>query len=300
MPDIYYVNGRFTEPENAVVSVEDRGFLFGDGVYEVLRAYGQHIFRIDEHLERLSGSLNAINIPYSDIPELKSLSLEALIRSGYDDALIYIQITRGVAKRSHVPPKDMQPTVVIIVYKTPVLPYNLFQQGAKAILYPDIRWAKCYIKTLQLLPNTIALSQANTESAIEAIMHKNGIITECGSSNVFIVKDKRVKTHPADETILHGVSRKIVLEILQSQSVIVLEDEFTIQELLESDEVFITNTLVEVMPITKIDNKPVTDGSPGQITLMLMEEFKRQTNQRDVLFGRSNELKQLHTIKNYS
>jgi len=287
MPDVYYVNGRFTEPENAVVSVEDRGFLFGDGVYEVLRAYGQHIFRIDEHLERLSGSLNAINISYSDIPELKSLCFEALNRSGYSDALIYIQITRGVAKRSHVPPKGMQPTIVIIVYKTPILPEQLFRKGAKAILNPDIRWAKCYIKTLQLLPNTMALSQANAESAIEAIMHKKGIVTECCSSNVFIVKNNRVKTHPADETILHGVSRKTVLEILQHQGVTVLEQEFTTEELLQSDEVFITNTLVEVMPITKIDDTTVADGNPGQLTLMLMEEFKRQTNQQDVLFGRS-------------
>jgi len=277
MPDVYYVNGRFTEPESAVVSVEDRGFLFGDGVYEVLRAYGQHIFRIDEHLERLSGSLNAINISYSDITELKSLIFEALNRSGYADALIYVQITRGIAKRSHVPAKGMQPTVVIIVYKTPILPEELFRKGAKAILYPDIRWAKCYIKTLQLLPNTMALTQANAESAIEAIMHKNGIITECGSSNVFIVKNNRVKTHPADETILHGVSRKTVLEILQSQSVTVLEEEFTIQELLQSDEVFITNTLVEVMPITKIDDKPVADGNPGQVTLIAMDEFRQLT-----------------------
>jgi len=284
MPDIYYVNGRFTDPENAVVSVEDRGFLFGDGVYEVLRAYGRHIFRIDEHLDRLSRSLNAININFLAFSELKNLSYEALKRSGYDDALIYIQITRGVAKRSHVPPKDMHPTVVIIVYKTPVLPVDLFIKGAKAILYPDIRWSKCYIKSLQLLPNTLALSQASAESSIEAIMHRNGIVTECGSSNVFIVKDKQVKTHPADETILHGVSRKTVLEILQNQGMTVSENEFTIEELLESDEVFITNTLVEVMPITQIDDKPVSDGNPGQITLMLMEEW---TNQRDVLFGRS-------------
>lgn len=277
MPDIYYVNGRFTEPESAVVSVEDRGFLFGDGVYEVLRAYGQHIFRIVEHIERFSRSLDAINVNYSSFSELKSLSYEALKRSEYDDALIYIQVTRGVAKRSHVPPKGIQPTVVIIVYKTPTLPADLFKKGAKAILYPDIRWAKCYIKTLQLLPNTIALSQANAESAIEAIMHKNDIVTECGSSNVFIVKDKKVKTHPADETILHGVSRKTVLEILQNQGVTVWEKEFTVKELLESDEVFITNTLVEVMPITKIDEKPVANGNPGQITMMLMEEFGKLT-----------------------
>lgn len=275
MPDVYYVNGCFTEPENAVVSVEDRGFMFGDGVYEVLRAYGRHIFRIDEHLERLSRSLDAINISYKSIPELKELSREALRRSEYSDALIYIQITRGIAKRSHVPPKDMQTTVVIIVYKTPVLPSSLFKKGAKAILYPDIRWARCYIKTLQLLPNTIALSQASAESAIEAIMHKNGVVTECCSSNVFIVKNMEVKTHPADEAILHGVSRKTVLEILQSKDIKISEEEFTVSELLKSDEVFITNTLVEVMPITKIDDNPIAGGNPGQMTLMLMEEFSR-------------------------
>lgn len=274
MTDIFYVNGRFTERENAVVSVEDRGFLFGDGVYEVLRAYDRHIFRIDEHMERLSRSLDAINIDYSQISELKNLSCEALKRSGYDDALIYIQITRGVAKRTHVPPANLQPTTVIIVYKSPILPAELFEKGTKAILYPDIRWAKCYIKTLQLLPNTLALSLANTESAIEAIMHKNGIVTECCSSNVFIVKGKKVKTHPADETILHGVSRKTVLEILQSQGAAVSEEKFTVEELLEADEVFITNTLVEVMPITQIDDRPVADGNPGQITMMLMKEFK--------------------------
>lgn len=277
MPDIYYVNGRFTEPEDAVISVEDRGFMFGDGVYEVLRAYGRHVFRIDEHLKRLSRSLEAINISYEPLSELKDLSIEALQRSGYDDALIYVQITRGTAKRSHLPPEGMQPTVVIIIYKTPVLPAELFQKGAKAILYPDVRWAKCHIKTIQLLPNTIALSQAHAESAIEAILHKNGIVTECCSSNVFIVKDKIVKTHPADETILHGVSRKAVLEILRTKDVSVLEEEFSVEELLESTEVFITNTRVEVMPITKIDDKPVADGNPGQITTMLMEEFRRLT-----------------------
>ncbi|MBT9172153.1 MAG: D-alanine aminotransferase [Syntrophomonadaceae bacterium] len=277
MPDIYYVNGRFTEPEGAVISVEDRGFLFGDGVYEVLRAYGQHIFRIDEHFKRLSQGLEAINIFYEPVSELKSLILEALRRSGYDAALIYLQITRGIAKRAHVPQKGMQPTVVIMVCEAPALPAELFRNGAKAILYPDLRWAKCHIKTIQLLPNTIALTQAHAESAVEAIMHKNGIVTECGSSNVFIVKNKKVKTHPADEAILHGVSRKTVLEILRNQEVPVLEEEFTVEELLECDEVFITSTRVEVMPITKIDDKPVGNGNPGQITAMLMEEFRRLT-----------------------
>jgi len=277
MADIFYVNGRFTDREKAVVSVEDRGFMFGDGVYEVLRAYGKNIFRIDEHIDRLSRSLDAINIVYPPISELKGLSFEALERSGYEDALIYIQVTRGVSKRSHVPSRDLQPTIIIIVYETPALPAELFEKGAKAILYPDIRWAKCYIKTLQLLPNTLALSLANSESAIEAIMHKDGIITECGSSNVFIVKNSIVKTHPADEAILHGVSRDAVIEILKKHNMTVLEEKFTVQELLEADEVFITNTLVEVMSVTQIGDKPIACGFPGQITLILKGEFKKLT-----------------------
>lgn len=275
MPDVYYVNGSFADRDEAVVPVEDRGFQFGDGVYEVIRAYGQQMFCPDEHIDRLSKSLEAINIAGVPLLEIKAICGKALERSGYDDAFVYIQITRGVARRSHIPPSGMQPSVVIIVYKTPVLPAELFQKGAKTILCPDIRWAKCHIKTLQLLPNTIVLTKAAAESAIEAILHRDGIVTECGSSNLFIVKNNTVKTHPADETILHGVSRKIVLDILKSKHMPAREEMFTVDELLNADEVFITNTLVEVMPITSVDDKLIAGGYPGPVTVMLAQEFRR-------------------------
>jgi len=275
MNDTYYVNGNFLRSENAMISVEDRGFLFGDGVYEVIRAYNSKIFRFKDHIERLKISLQDICIEYEKIEDLAHICNEALFRSGYSDALIYIQITRGMAKRSHVPPKGIKPTTVVIVYATPSLPPQLFEKGAKAILYPDKRWANCYIKSLQLLPNTLALTKAYSEESNEAILHKDGYVTECGSSNLFIVKNNTIQTHPADNSILHGISRKVVFEIAEKMNVNILEKKFTISELLNADEVFITNTLVEVLPITKIDDAFISSKVPGPISKQLMGAFKK-------------------------
>jgi D-alanine transaminase len=275
MPDVYYINGKFVDREDAVISVEDRGFQFGDGIYEVIRTYNGKFLRLDDHIRRMYKGLKAIeiSIPFEQ-DEFENLCIEALIRSGYKEALIYIQITRGISKRSHVPPLGLEPTIIVIIYKTPDYSPKLWEDGIKVVLLPDIRWLRCCIKTIQLLPNTLAKTKAALEGGQEVILHRGDIITEAGSSNVFMVKDGIIKTHPANDFILHGINRRLVIEFCKGNSIDIREEEYTIPELLNADEVFITGTGNEVMPVTQVGDKTIGNGKPGPITNNLVKIFR--------------------------
>ncbi|MBX5437046.1 MAG: aminotransferase class IV [Alicyclobacillaceae bacterium] len=248
MPAIAYVNGQFVDFAEAVVPAEDRGHLFGDGVYEVVRVYGGRPFLLPWHLERLGQSLAAVDIvnPHSE-HEWVALIGEAVRRSQEAEATVYWQVTRGAGPRSHAFPAGA-PHVTLIV--RPFTPSPASQ--ATAVLLPDERWSHVWVKTLNLLPNVIAKETARRAGAEEALFVRAGVLTEGSSSNAWFVRDGTLFTHPADRHILAGVTRRFVLHLAQQAGIPVCERPVGVAELSFMDEVFFTGTTVEVLPVTRI------------------------------------------------
>jgi D-alanine transaminase len=272
---IVYFNGAFIEKEEVVIKPDDRGFLFADGIYEVVRWYGSYFFGFSEHMERLKRSLKEIRIELNDWPDFYSIAsnLTNVNSLTGKDAILYIQITRGVAKRNHGFP---DPTVSPTVYAT----LSEFQPssesrhtGIYAITLPDERWSRCDIKTVALLANVLAKQTAIEKGAHEAILIRNGNITEASHSNVFGVRNGVVFTHPDSGFVLPGIARKIVLELCKKTGIRVELRPVSASEIESMDEFFITNTSGEVLGITFLDGKKIGNGKPGVITTKLNEAF---------------------------
>lgn len=275
MPNIAYLNGRFLPLEEATVSIEDRGFQFGDGVYEVIRVYSGTPFRPHDHLSRLAQSAQAISISLPlDTNEWDAIIREGLQRCEYSECKVYIQITRGVAPRDHLFPEVSHPTIVITFREMADLPLQLVEQGVSVITSPDLRWARCSIKSLNLLPNLLAKQEADHAGAFEAILIKDGLVTEGTSSNVVLVKGGALLTPPLSHQLLAGVTRQAVLELAKSNGIGVEERAIREEELHQADELFLIGTTIEVLPITKLHGISVGDGAPGKITKLMREKFK--------------------------
>lgn len=271
---IFYKDRYMTKNE-ACISPDDRGYYFGDGVYEVFRIYHAKLYEKDAHLARLIRSAGEVKIalPYS-IQEIEE-KLEKLVElTGTVEGTLYVQITRGEAQRAHPFPSGSLPVMYASCTDAP-RPISTIHSGITAITLDDIRWLRCDIKTLNLLPNVLAKQTAIEHGVGEVILHRSGIVTECSASNVMMVKDGKIFTHPANHLILHGITRAVVLRLAGKLGLEVLEQPFTVQELAQADEVFITGTTVEITPITYIDGKPVKQGVPGPITRQLQEQFER-------------------------
>mgnify|MGYP002623672305 CR=1 FL=1 len=256
------------------ISPDDRGYIFGDGVYEVLRIYDGRLFEKEAHLTRLARSAAEIRLRLPAGPAEIGERLERLVAaSSVSEGILYMQITRGEAPRTHAFPPDAKP--VLMAYCNELKRNRAaMQDGIRAVTVPDIRWHRCDIKTLNLLPNVLARQEAAERGASEAILHRDGKVTECSASNIMIVKDGVIRTHPADNYILHGVTRAIALKLAARLEVPVKEQAFTLEEMLAADEVFITGTTVEITPVTEIDGKPV--GDPARpVTRRLQEAFAR-------------------------
>jgi D-alanine transaminase len=260
--------------DEAAVDIEDRGYQFGDGVYEVVRIFKGKSFTMDEHLERLERSAKEIQLtlPY-DREELKSKLEELRSINAVKDGIIYIQISRGVLPRTHGFPSPEVPPQLVACTKEMKRPLAFQQKGISAILTEDIRWLRCDIKSLNLLGNVLAKQKAADQNCFEAIFHRGETVTEGSSTNVFLIKDGILYTHPATNLILNGITRRKVLEISHQLELRVKEEQFTVQELLAGDEVFITSTTNDIMPVIKIDEQEIGAGSPGQITVRLQEAF---------------------------
>lgn len=270
-----YLNGKFVPYEQAVVPVEDRGFVFADGIYEVVRIYHGKPFLWQEHMDRLQRSAQAIRLKIPTVEELTLAGLETLRRSQLDDATLYIQITRGAAPRLHSFPVGVEPTVFMIAR-----PYHrpdaaLVQKGITCITVPDLRWHKCSIKTVGLLLNVLAKQEAEDAGAQDAIFVRDGIVTEGTSSNFFMVKDQTLITHPADDHILRGITREFVIARAGELGIPVREEYITREALTQADEAFLTSTGVEVLPVTIIDGQKVGPGKPGPISMRLLECFNQ-------------------------
>jgi D-alanine transaminase len=259
-----------------IVDIEDRGYQFGDGVYEVVAIYNGKLFLLDEHIERLERSAQEIqlSLPCSMV-ELKQNLIELVERNELEDGVVYLQISRGVAERWHAYPEKGTAPVLIAYTKKEETMTKEEEQGAKAILTPDIRWLRCDIKTLNLLPNAMAKQKAVEAGAVEAILHRDDKVTEASSSNVFIVKDNKVYTHPANNLILNGITRQKVIELCSQLNIPVQTEAYSVQDLLEAEEVFVTATKLDIVPIIEVDEHSIGDGVPGEITKKIVNAFRQ-------------------------
>jgi D-alanine transaminase len=270
---IGYINGKFTNLDDLVLPIDERGHQFGDGVYEVIRVYNGTPFMLDEHLDRLINSSKAIKLPITQtVEDFKNLILEAVDKSQLTDCNVYMQITRGIVTRNH-----LFPTVPVSITMT-VRPAKLISQttrekGETAIFHEDERWANCYIKSLNLLPNILAKQTAFEAGCYEAILVRDGYVTEASSSNVFIIKDGKVYTTPLSKHILPGITRMAVKHATKLLNIDFIDKKFTPEELLEADEVFVTSTTSEVLPIVEVDGKLIGTGKPGEVTNRIYQQF---------------------------
>lgn len=274
MPDIGYLDGQFSPLEEIRISPDDRGFLFGDGVYEVIRAYHGVPAFWGEHFARLIRSAREIQLTVSLEPtDFQRLLLSGLQQSGYREGKIYIQVTRGVAPREHIFPSQGEPTVFLSFRNMNSLPTMVCQQGVSAITLPDIRWDRCDIKSLNLLPNVLAKQKAQDTNAFEAIFVRDGWVTEGATSNIFIVKDGVIITPERNHFVLAGVTQQQVVTLARANGRDVRFRPMSISDLFQSDEVFLVGTTIEVLPVIQVNGELIRDGKPGPITITLQNQF---------------------------
>jgi D-alanine transaminase len=272
MSRIAYVNGRYVPHLDAAVHIEDRGFQFADGVYEVVAIHGGRFFDEDPHLDRLGRSLRELRIPEPmSRAALKHVMRELLRRNGIRDGIIYLQISRGVARRDHAFPKNVPPSLVMTAKRTKPLSNTLIEEGVAIITIPDIRWKRCDIKSVSLLPNVLGKQQARDAGAYEAWMvDEAGMITEGTSTNAWIVnRAGAIVTRQADDTILNGVTRLTIKQLAASRDLEILERPFDLAEALTAREAFLTSTTSLVLPVVRINGQDVADGRPGPISRQL-------------------------------
>jgi D-alanine transaminase len=271
---IVYLNGSFVPMDEARVPVLDRGFIFGDGVYEVVPVYGRHPFRIAEHLRRLQYSLDQIKLrnPYSE-QEWTRLILQLVARCPHDDQSLYLQVTRGVAKRDHLFPKDAVPTVFMMTNRLSTPTPEMVARGVPAITAVDNRWLRCDIKSTALLGNVLMRQLAAEAGANEAIMLRDGQLTEGSASNVFVVVRGVIVSPPKSNLILPGTTYDVVLELAQQAGMPVEVRQVSEAELRAADEIWVTSATREVLAVTALDGKPVGTGAPGAVFRRMHQLF---------------------------
>ncbi|MFD0943802.1 D-amino-acid transaminase [Savagea faecisuis] len=271
---IVYANGQWVNENDAVIPVDERGHQFGDGVYEVTRIYEGKPFMMREHVERLVKSAKEIRMDLGmTVEEVESLMMEAVERSGEKNCDVYIQITRGIAKRGHLFPKDVKPSITMTVRPMEVIAMEERLAGKTAIFHEDERWKNCYIKSLNLLPNILAKQVANDAGAYEAILIRDGYVTEGTSSNIFIVQNGELVTRPLSNYILAGITRMRVEQLAEQLNIPFVEREFTKEDVLEAEEVFMTSTTNEVLPLVEIDGTTIGSGVAGPVTERVAKQF---------------------------
>ena len=279
MPELAYVNGTFCRIEDAKVSIEDRGFQFGDGVYEVIVAYNGKLFLAAEHLRRLRNSAAAIRLEYDfDAAPIESILEDGLRRSELREAMIYVQLTRGVAPRAHAFPANVRPTLVMTFKPRPTVPPELRERGARVMTVSDPRWANCFIKAIILLPNVLAKNEALRQGFDEAVfVAATGEVRECTSSNIFLVDGRTVIIPPRDSSVLHGVTQGFLMECVRGLGLEVVERAFDVPTLKSAAEAFLSSTTTEVLGITQVDERRIGTGAVGPITRQIHAEFLRRT-----------------------
>jgi len=270
MPNLVYLNKKYISFKEAKIPIEDRGFQFSDSVYEVVAVLNKKMVDFDFHIRRLKYSTSELNFNFKVNNKLLKNIFETLIKKNkLNNGIIYLQITRGVQSREHAYNNKLIPNVIIYTAKKKFNLPNKNYRGFKAITYPDIRWGRPDIKTTSLLANIIAATEASKKGAYETILIKGKKVTEAAHSNVWIVKENKIITHPANKEILKGVTRTVLVNIIRSMRFKLIEKEFSTKELFKADEVFITSSSSFVTPITQIDNIKINNNKIGKITKSL-------------------------------
>ncbi len=262
---ICYLNGEYLPPEEAKISVMDRGFLFGDGVYEVIPVYGGYLFRLTEHLDRLDRSLELIKLDNPLARDRWTALLEDLVaRNGGGDQSVYLQVTRGAApKREHNFPETVIPTVLAMSNPLPAPDPQLLESGIHVASVEDVRWQYCHIKAITLLPNVLLKQQARDAGADEAILIRDGNATEGSASNIFIVSDDQLVTPPKSNLLLPGITRDLVVELALSNDIPLVERDIPEAELHTAREIWVTSSTREIMPVVDLDGQPIGGGKAG-------------------------------------
>lgn len=266
--------GRFMHHDSLTYPFEERSLQFGDGVYEIIRIYQGNYYLLTEHINRLYNSLEAIDITISQSKaELIYLLDELIIKNNIiNDAHVYLQITRGSASRNLAYPEDIEPNIFAYVKDTP-RPIDRLTKGVPVITYPDERWRNCFIKSLNLLPNILAKQNAIEHQTFEAILHKDEVVTQCSSANIFLIKNRVIYTHPANHAILNGCIRTLVKKLAKNLNITFNESAFTLTDIKSADEMFLTNSIEEIMPVIKVDHQPINSGKPGHLTKQLQAAY---------------------------
>lgn len=279
MSDVY-LNGAFMPSAQAQVSVFDRGFLLGDGVYEVIPVYDGKYFELDAHLNRLQSSLDGVRMQNPMTSEEWKGVLEELVeRNGSGDQSVYLQVTRGVAPRDHVFPENVRPTAFAMSNPLSAVPEKYKLKGIKAITLPDIRWSRCDVKAITLLPNSLLKQQALEAGAQEALLIRDGFLTEGAASNAYVVIDGTIYTSPKDEKVLPGITRDVVLKLAKENNLPLIEQAPSLEQLQSADEIWMSSSTKEVLPITELDGKAVGQGEPGAVWQQmdaLYQAYKRK------------------------
>ena len=271
-----FLNGEYLPLEQAKVPVLDRGFIFGDGVYEVVPVYSKVAFRLDEHLARLERSLAAVGIRNPHTREQWRGFVEGIVaRQPFEDQAVYFQVTRGVAKRDHAFPKaGVQPTVFMM--SNPLVPPApaVVEAGASAITATDNRWHRCDIKSISLIGNVLLRQLSAEADATETILFRDGLLTEASASNVFMVKDGVIYSPPKNELILPGVTYDVVVELARAQSMPLEFDQIKEAEVRAADEIWVTSSSKEVLAIVRLDGATVGDGKPGPLFRRMYKAYQ--------------------------
>ncbi len=272
MSRISYIDGRYVDHADAYTHIEDRGYQFADGMYEYIAFYNRRLLDGEAHLARLSRSLSMLSIPQPmSLAALKIVIAELIERNGRDDGGLYMQVTRGVARRDHPFPKDTRPVLSMTICAAKLPKPKEIENGVFVIVQPDIRWGRCDIKTIALLANVLAKQEAASANAREAwLVREDGVVTEGAVSNSYIVSNGTLITHPENNRILPGVTRTVVLKLAREVGIPVEERPFTLAEANAAQEAFLTSTSVGVLPVTRIAEQVVGNGKPGEITKRLM------------------------------
>ncbi len=284
IPRYSYVDGRYVLHQYATVHIEDRGYLFSDGVYEGINLINGKLLEPEMHFERLGHSLSVLSMsaPMS-ARVMESIIYELARRNRMKNGFVYLQITRGSARRNHAfPAPEAWPIMVITIHSDRTPPLEQYEKGVNALTAPDIRWGRRDAKTISLLPNILAKQYAVERDAKEALLVANdGYVTEGSASNAFIVtKGGTVKTHPEDEEILGGITRFVVLSLAYNNGIEICEEAFTLEELYDAEEVFITSTTMGVMPVVCIDGKKIASGKVGKTCKKLYQLYQHHVHQK--------------------
>ena len=275
MPEIAYINSTFIPLDKAFVPINDRGYLFADGIYEVIVTRNGKPFLHKEHLERLQRSADGIllKLPVS-LPELSEIIERGSKKAGFSETMVYIQITRGIEPRCHNYSTDLQANLIMTFRPHPEYDPQLYRKGVALITVPEIRWSRCDIKSIALLPNIMMKQRAVDKGCQEALfVTEEGLIREGTAANIFFIKNKILCTPPADQHILGGITRAYILQQAAIHGIEKIERECSLQETLAADEVFITSSTVDLLPVVKIDEATIGDGRPGPLSKVIKDFF---------------------------